>query len=54
MNKRGPTVAWVRIWNSQRRPNNAIIRLNVEDNEIFGKWNHVALGGYLSTVGEWQ
>ena len=33
VNKRGPTVTWVRIWISKRRPNNAIIRLNVEDNE---------------------
>ncbi|MEW8546462.1 MAG: hypothetical protein AB2693_23335 [Candidatus Thiodiazotropha sp.] len=33
VNRRGPTVTWVRIWNSRRRPNNVIIRLNVEDNE---------------------
>ena len=33
MNRRGPSVTWVRIWNSKRRPNNVIIRLNVEDNE---------------------
>ena len=33
MNRRGPTVTWVRIWNSKRRPNNVIIRLNVEDND---------------------
>lgn len=31
--KRGPTVTWVRIWNSKRRPDNVIIRLNVEDND---------------------
>ena len=33
VNRRGPTVTWVRIWNSKRRPNNVIIRLNVEDND---------------------
>ena len=33
VNKRGPTVTWVRIWNSKRRPNNVIIRINVEDND---------------------
>ena len=33
VNRRGPTVTWIRIWNSKRRPNNVIIRLNVEDND---------------------
>ena len=55
VNKRRPPVTWVRIWNSKRRPNNAIIRLNVEDNEhaILGKGNLLASRGYFSTVGEW-
>ena len=33
VNKRGPTVTWVRIWQSRRRPRNVVVRLNVEDNE---------------------
>ena len=32
VNKRGPTVTWVRIWQSRRSPRNVVVRLNVEDN----------------------
>ena len=32
INKRGPTVTWIRAWPSKRNPNSAIIRLNVVDN----------------------
>ncbi|MCG8048789.1 MAG: hypothetical protein N0E48_24800 [Candidatus Thiodiazotropha endolucinida] len=34
VNKRGPTVTWIRIWQSKRNPNNVVIRLNVEDNYL--------------------
>ncbi|MCG7879660.1 MAG: hypothetical protein N0C90_25530 [Candidatus Thiodiazotropha endolucinida] len=34
VNKRGPTVTFIRIWHSRRKANNVVIRLNVEDNEF--------------------
>lgn len=33
VNRRGPTVTWIRMWKSKRNSRNMVIRLNVEDNE---------------------
>ena len=34
VNRRGPSVSFIRIWHSRRNARNIVIRLNVEDNEF--------------------